>query len=185
MANVISKLGSKKHKQAVNRAKSKAKRVQAANSETTRLNKVGDRRGMTDSARPQHFKPGNPWRFKPGQSGNPNGAPKTLSGAYRKWLEQDDPDSGMTNAMLIAESAGEDAINGDNAARREIRQATEGDIVRWGDKELLDYIMGDSSAAPMIGESENADSDNQPDASPPVGDSRSQTAGLTDTATGH
>jgi hypothetical protein len=69
-------------------------------------------------------------RFKPGQSGNPKGRPKslTLSEAYRRELakvDESDPDK-RTYAELLAEQMIVKAKGGDVAALREIADRTEG-----------------------------------------------------------
>jgi hypothetical protein len=71
-----------------------------------------------------------PTAFKPGQSGNPAGRPKsiTLSEAFRRQLSQpvlNDP-HGRTYAELIAARVCVAAANGDVAAAREIADRTEG-----------------------------------------------------------
>lgn len=69
------------------------------------------------------------YQFKPGQSGNPGGRPKLLSGAYRAMLAEVNPrdSEGRTNAEIIAVAARVEALKGDVSAMREIRSATEGD----------------------------------------------------------
>ncbi len=82
------------------------------------------------------FAKGNPYRFKPGRSGNPGGRPKTklLTQAYRELLEQVDPKTGKTVAQLIAENIIEKALRGalkgDLAAVKEITDRTEGKVVQ-------------------------------------------------------
>ena len=77
--------------------------------------------------------PGNPpreHRWKPGQSGNPKGRPKsiTLSEAYRRELAKVDPTDpqGRTYAEVLAEKMRERACTGDVAALREMADRTEG-----------------------------------------------------------
>ena len=68
--------------------------------------------------------------FKPGQSGNPAGRPKsiTLSEAFRRQLSQPMPDDpeGRTFAEVIAERMCVAASGGDVSAAREIADRTEG-----------------------------------------------------------
>ena len=68
--------------------------------------------------------------FKPGQSGNPSGRPKsiTLSEAYRKQLAQPMPNDtqGRTYAEVIACRVVVAAATGDVSAAREIADRTEG-----------------------------------------------------------
>ena len=76
------------------------------------------------------FAGGNPHAFKPGQSGNPKGRPKsiTLSEAYRKELSKivpNDPE-GRTYAEVLAEKMREKAFSGDVQALREMADRTEG-----------------------------------------------------------
>lgn len=83
-----------------------------------------------------------PWQ--PGQpSPNPGGRPKALGEAYRRWLEHIDPQTGLTNAEMIADAMGCLALRGDVPAAREIRTATEGDLIRFqnmSDEELVRFI---------------------------------------------
>ena len=68
--------------------------------------------------------------FKPGQSGNPAGRPKsiTMSEAYRRELAKLDPDDkhGRTFAEVLAEQIIIKAKGGDVAAVRELTDRTEG-----------------------------------------------------------
>lgn len=75
------------------------------------------------------LQPGNPWRFKPGESGNPSGKPAAVGIAYGAWLAIVGAD-GRTNAMRIAEEVGRLAIGGDLTAVAELREATEGKVVQ-------------------------------------------------------
>ncbi len=101
----------------------KKRRVKAANSAKIRIKK---------KPRGKAFEKGNEHRFLPGQSGNPDGRPKLLTGAYTAMLAEVDPETGMTKAEMIA-SAGYarsmSLLPGGTAAAREIRQATEGDTI--------------------------------------------------------
>ena len=74
------------------------------------------------------FEPGNKYRFPPGKSGNPGGRPKPLliREAYTAWLAVVDDETGKTHAQLLAEELGIRAIQGDVAAAREYRAATDG-----------------------------------------------------------
>lgn len=76
------------------------------------------------------FQVGNPWRWKKGHVVNPGGRPKLLSDAYREMLKHEDK-NGMTNAAKIAMNAGMMAVEmNDLGAMKEVRQATEGDLIR-------------------------------------------------------
>lgn len=75
------------------------------------------------------FAPGNPHGFKPGQSGNPAGRPKsvTLSEAIRLELAKADPGNpDATRAEKIAEVLVTAATAGDIQAAKEIADRTEG-----------------------------------------------------------
>lgn len=85
------------------------------------------------------FKPGNPYRWQPGESGNPNGAPKgpKLSDLIRQALDQKMPadktqalkdliDSGATIGQIIAMAVGLRAADGDLEALSVIADRTEG-----------------------------------------------------------
>ncbi len=69
-------------------------------------------------------------RFKPGESGNPAGRPKsiTLSEAYRRQLAQPVPKDpgGRTYAEVIAELMCKRATQGDVAAAKEVADRVEG-----------------------------------------------------------
>jgi predicted transcriptional regulator len=69
-------------------------------------------------------------RFRPGQSGNPKGRPKsiTLSEAYRRELARVDPGDpeGRTYAEVLAERMRERAASGDVQALLELADRTEG-----------------------------------------------------------
>jgi Family of unknown function (DUF5681) len=76
------------------------------------------------------FEKGNTVGFQPGQSGNPAGRPRGiryLSEAYRAWLSQpSEKDQERTNADVVAEAVGKQAIAGDIAAAKEIADRVEG-----------------------------------------------------------
>jgi len=67
---------------------------------------------------------GEPFRFKPGQSGNPGGRPRSarLSEAYRAKLESDVPGDAMgrTFAEAIADVLAQRAMKGDIRAAEEL-----------------------------------------------------------------
>lgn len=69
-----------------------------------------------------------PFEFKPGQSGNPGGRPKKtkITDATREWLEQVDERTGKTNAELVAEAQGKEAIRGNTSAYNAMADRTEG-----------------------------------------------------------
>lgn len=104
-----------------------------------------------DSNERQHdsagrFKPGNPWRFKPGQSGNPGGRARLLGQSLRDWLAAPSAiDPRRHNADVLAERMVREAINGNVRAAIEIRKATEGDLYRYSDAELIDMLQGDDT----------------------------------------
>ncbi len=79
------------------------------------------------AGRGKPFEPGNRWRFPKGVSGNPSGRPKLLGESYAEVLAMEDPATGLTLAQLLARQTIHAAMNGNDAARRELRQATEGD----------------------------------------------------------
>ena len=76
------------------------------------------------------FAKGNPNGFKPGQSGNPAGRPKsiTLSESFRRQLSQPVPNDphGRTFAEVIALRVCVAAAQGDVSAARELGDRTEG-----------------------------------------------------------
>ena len=84
------------------------------------------------------FKPGHPYRWPKGVSGNPGGRPKVVSKAYNAWLAAIDPKTGMTNAEIVAEKIGAKASKGGIEAAREIRMATEGTKINVTDESLTD-----------------------------------------------
>lgn len=107
------------------------------------------------------FKKGNEHRFPPGQSGNPGGRPKLLTGAYTKMLAEVDGETGMTKAEMIARAGFVRSVSvlpGGTAAAREIRQATEGDTVNYKfdvslltDEQLRRLADGDDPATVLTG----------------------------------
>lgn len=91
------------------------------------------------------FEQGNPYAFKKGDewTGNPGGRPKSVSGAYKAWLEQVDEATGLTHAQLVAQAQGAKAITqADTNAAKELRQATEGDTFKFStwQNELIDAL---------------------------------------------
>jgi len=83
--------------------------------------------GRTVRGRP--FEKGHKFGFRPGQSGNPGGRPKTrlMSEASRAWFaraSEDDPE--RTNAEVLVEKLGALALGGDLAAARELSDRAEG-----------------------------------------------------------
>lgn len=96
------------------------------------LKTVTKRKGrpQTNPASLANLKP-----FEPGQSGNPGGRPKLLGEAYKAKLARvvpDDPE-GRTYAEVMADAIALQVIKGDVAAAREIRSATEGEKVVFGE----------------------------------------------------
>lgn len=94
-------------------------------------------------------------RWKPGQSGNPGGRPKTahLAQAYREALESLDPKTQRSVAEVIAMAIIRRALKGDVKAAQEIADRTEGkarqaiEITQVGDPyadktnaELVEFI---------------------------------------------
>lgn len=87
------------------------------------------------------FKPGNPYRFPEGKSGNPGGKPrefKLLSEAYAQLMKEECPldVEKRTWGEVVAEGMLKAARTGNPAAAKEIRQAIEGDKVKslgWQD----------------------------------------------------
>lgn len=71
------------------------------------------------------------FRFKPGQSGNPGGRPKTklISQAYRDFLQEFDTKKRRTMAQEIAKQVIQKALKGDLAAAKETTDRTEGRAV--------------------------------------------------------
>lgn len=65
--------------------------------------------------------------FRKGQSGNPGGRPKQLiSEASRDWLKQIDPNTGRSNAEMVALALGKRALKGETNAYCALRDTTEG-----------------------------------------------------------
>ena len=71
------------------------------------------------------------FRFRPGQSGNPGGRPKTklISQAYQELLEELDKKKRRTIAQEIAKQIIQKALKGDLAAAKEATDRTEGKAV--------------------------------------------------------
>jgi hypothetical protein len=90
------------------------------------------RRARKKRGRGKPFAPGNPWRFPLGVSGNPGGRKRLIDADFVA-LGTIDPVTNKTIAQLISEKMCELAIAGDVAARRELRQATEGDTIHTPD----------------------------------------------------
>ena len=91
------------------------------------------------------FAPGNSYRIKPGEAKNPGGRPKLLGESYARMLARVNvnDEQGRTNAELIAEAAKVEGLKGNVAAMKELRQATEGDLLLLGnmsDDELRAFI---------------------------------------------
>ena len=65
--------------------------------------------------------------FQKGRSGNPGARPKSaISEATRDWLKLIDPNTGKSNAELVAQALGTKALKGETAAYCAIRDTTEG-----------------------------------------------------------
>lgn len=90
------------------------------------------------------FKNGNnPYSFKPGQSGNPAGRPRTalLSTAYKRWLGSECCDRELIQAIgldvrstwlwadVVACGMIHAAVGGKTTAAKEMREATEGNML--------------------------------------------------------
>ncbi len=130
----------------------KKRKVKAANSAKIRVKK---------KPRGKAFEKGNKHRFPPGQSGNPDGRPKLLTGAYTAMLAEVDPKTGLNRAQQLAEAGYVRALSiesGGTAAAREIRQATEGDTInhkfdvsQLSDEQLRRLADGDDPAVVLAG----------------------------------
>lgn len=83
-----------------------------------------------NSAKPKRGRPENLKPWKPGQSGNPGGRPRTahITEAYRAVLGQIDPEDpeGRTYAERLAEKQVKLAIQGNTQAAREVTDRVEG-----------------------------------------------------------
>ena len=134
-----SKRPTKRLRPATRKAKSRAASKRTSSSGAHRLKR---RRGAG-----KQFEPGNPYRFPKGVSPNPGGRPKALGEAYRKWLEVVDEKSGLSFVELVAQTLGNQAIAGDIAAAREMRQATEGDKVTLMPQRNAEELSDDELAA--------------------------------------
>ena len=97
---------------------------------STKGRAVKQRRNSAKTTHGKPFEKGNAYAFKPGQSGNPKGRPKSivLSEAYRHALVQPFPGDpeGRTYAEVIAGKLVESAALGEVACAREIADRTEG-----------------------------------------------------------
>jgi len=83
-------------------------------------------------SRGHKFQPGNPWAFKPGQSGNPGGKPKgtvSIMTHVRRALAEKQKD-GRTGAELLADKMLELAEAGEFKFLKEIVDRMDGPIVR-------------------------------------------------------
>src|SRR5262245_53752211 len=110
------------------------------------------------SARGRPFEKGNPHAFKPGQSGNPGGRPKTcdLIEAYREQLAKviaNDPE-GRTFAEVIAETMIYAAARGNRGAAREIADRVYGKPRQQVDVDLEITDWRELAQAHGISESE-------------------------------
>jgi ribosomal protein L17 len=75
---------------------------------------------------------GEPYRWKPGQSGNPGGRPrrKPLTEALELLLQETDPRTKKQNLVLIIEALVKKAKKGDTTAIRETLDRVEGKTVQ-------------------------------------------------------
>jgi len=81
------------------------------------------------TTRGKPFEPGNKFGFRPGQSGNPGGRPKTkqFAEAARKWLASNyERSPHLSNAEALAEFLGKEALGGEIAAARVLIEYAEG-----------------------------------------------------------
>ena len=71
-------------------------------------------------------------QFRPGQSGNPSGRPKSrlISEAYRRILEEIDPKKQQSLAERVARAVINRALRGDVRAASEVADRTEGKAVQ-------------------------------------------------------
>ena len=93
------------------------------------MKKSPGRRAKTGEVAPEFIQAGEPFRWKPGISGNPSGRPavQTLGKACRELLSKLAPDgSGMTYAEAIAHSLADKALGGDVRAAAELADRAEG-----------------------------------------------------------
>jgi hypothetical protein len=103
--------------------------------------KTAHRIAQKGKPRGKPFEPGNKYAFKKGEIANPGGRPKSISGAYKAWLEQIDDETGFTHAQLVAQAQGQRAIIAhDTTAAKELRQATEGDTLKTWQSEIIDAL---------------------------------------------
>lgn len=117
--------GSKKKKPAkkATAKKAVAKKPAAKPLKQRSSNGGGEKRGAKG-----RFLPGNSYRWKAGESGNPKGRKGSVTDAIRQRLEKvRDARDGRTNAELVADALLEEAIKGRNIqAIREILDRMEG-----------------------------------------------------------
>jgi hypothetical protein len=101
-----------------------------AKAATKKSRAVKQRRNSAKRTRGKPFEKGNPHAWKPGQSGNPTGRPKsvTLSEACRKSLASPVPrdPQGRTYAEVIADKMVAAAARGSINAAKELADRTEG-----------------------------------------------------------
>src|SRR5262249_55634659 len=102
-----------------------------ATKKTARGKKAAVKQRRNTGAKPNGklFEIGNPHAWKPGQSGNPAGRPKsrTLSEHLRDRLKEQFPSrSDATYGRMVAEALVDRAINGDVMAIREVYDRVEG-----------------------------------------------------------
>lgn len=100
-----------------------------------------------------------PYCWKPGQSGNPGGRPKSRLLTYQleRLLKQKDPKTGKRNAELVAAALIKELAKGRNV--KELFDRLEGPVVASADEELsartvsavervLDRLDGDGAPQP-------------------------------------
>jgi hypothetical protein len=79
-------------------------------------------------------------QFQPGESGNPGGRPKALiSDATRDWLKEIDPETGKTNAVLVAEAQGKKALDGETSSYNALADRTEGKPAQTQQHEVISH----------------------------------------------